>query len=362
MSGTTSSQTIEISKIQLRRGESGDLPGAPSPGNPTFPSTPLDTGEIAFTTDTGQLFIGPDLTSAGQTQNRTFFPYQNIEVLTENSTKYLSNLFDYFYRDVRTGFYISSPLTPTTNDQWATLYSNNGTNKLPCIISNDVNLACVQINYYLYDQNSVVRTGTLSCIYTGNANPPAVVDDYVTYQNTASNVVDPTILYGDIQFSASVVANGDVSNVVLQYQNNGTTMPLMYFKLERGGPVPEFNINPSNPLQNAEKAYSCQLANSSIIVDTWNPVTTMGIAQYYVLSNLIAPNSGTQIDILYVGTDGNNVNYVATNVYLSPNLTTKFISYSTSISNNSVNLSAMTNTVSTYANMTLLRFPVYATS
>lgn len=361
MSGTTS-QTIEISKIQLRRGESGDLPGAPTPGNPSLPSTPLDTGEIAFTTDTGQLYIGPDLTSGGSNSTRAFYPYQNIEVLTENSTHFLSNLFDYFYRDNKTGFYVSSPLTPTQNGQWNTLYSGNGNNQLPCIVSNTSSLACVQINYYLYDNSSVVRTGTISCIYAGNASQPEIVDDFVTYENTASNIVDPNVLYGNLQFRASLVPNGNINNVVLEYQNNGTTNPSMYFKLERGGPVPEFNINASIAPQNGNEAYTCQIANSLVIVDSWNQITTSSIAQYYIISNLIAPNSGTQIDIVYVGTDGTNVNFSANNVYMSPNLTSKFVSYQTSITNGDVSLSVMTDTPATFANLTLLRFPVYSTT
>lgn len=60
---------IQISRIQHRRGTSGELPDA------------LADGEIGVTTDTGEVFMGaPNL---GVIANRRSYPYQNIKLLTE---------------------------------------------------------------------------------------------------------------------------------------------------------------------------------------------------------------------------------------------------------------------------------------
>jgi hypothetical protein len=75
---------IQISKIQLRRGLSTDLPGAPT-GSPPVPSPGLDPGELGFATETGQLFIGADTSNFPNSASRVTFPYQNIEVITEFS-------------------------------------------------------------------------------------------------------------------------------------------------------------------------------------------------------------------------------------------------------------------------------------
>lgn len=76
---------IVISKIQIRRGTELELPGAPISTNPLSFSDSLDDGEIAFTSDTGRMFIGPDKTVGMPNFQRDIFPYQNIEVLTEFS-------------------------------------------------------------------------------------------------------------------------------------------------------------------------------------------------------------------------------------------------------------------------------------
>lgn len=60
---------IQISRIQHRRGTSGELPDA------------LADGEIGVTTDTGEVFMGaPNLPGI---QSRKSYPYQNIKILTE---------------------------------------------------------------------------------------------------------------------------------------------------------------------------------------------------------------------------------------------------------------------------------------
>lgn len=62
--------TVEqISKYQLKRGPKAELP------------TELAEGELAFTTDTGEVFVGAPRVTA--IENRQTFPYQNVKLLTE---------------------------------------------------------------------------------------------------------------------------------------------------------------------------------------------------------------------------------------------------------------------------------------
>lgn len=75
----------KITKIQLRRGPEVDLPGQPLLLEPDSFSKALDEGELAFTTDSGRLFIGHKPVIGQRNHNRAKYPYQNIEILTENS-------------------------------------------------------------------------------------------------------------------------------------------------------------------------------------------------------------------------------------------------------------------------------------
>jgi hypothetical protein len=98
--------TIQISKIQLRRGLEQDLPGA-------MQANGLDIAEVAFTTDTNRLFIGTDpstssLVSAVHTVRNVSgggLPYNNVEILTEFSpTNQL--IFDSEARNIKSAFLV----------------------------------------------------------------------------------------------------------------------------------------------------------------------------------------------------------------------------------------------------------------
>jgi len=60
---------IQITRVQHRRGTSGELPSA------------LADGEIGMTTDTGEVFIGAQ--THPSISGRNSYPYQNIKILTE---------------------------------------------------------------------------------------------------------------------------------------------------------------------------------------------------------------------------------------------------------------------------------------
>lgn len=60
---------IQISRVQHRRGTSGELPDA------------MAESEIGFTTDTGEVFIGAP--NHPKVAGRSSYPYENIKILTE---------------------------------------------------------------------------------------------------------------------------------------------------------------------------------------------------------------------------------------------------------------------------------------
>ena len=68
----------DITKIKLLRGLTNDLPDK------------LDDAEIGFTTNSGQLFIG--YSGDVELSSRAQFPYSNLEILTENSTKVFADM------------------------------------------------------------------------------------------------------------------------------------------------------------------------------------------------------------------------------------------------------------------------------
>lgn len=98
---------IQISRIQHRRGESRDLPEA------------LAEGELGFTTDTGQVFIGAPYYSPIQwrrpsTSNPTgTYPYSNIRLLTELDVAYTLSGQVYYHGPLKSFNLASSASTPT---------------------------------------------------------------------------------------------------------------------------------------------------------------------------------------------------------------------------------------------------------
>jgi len=91
---------IQISRVQHRRGTSGELPDS------------LADGEIGMTTDTGEVFIGAP--NNPKVQGRHSYPYQNIKILTELDVQY-GVRGDVYYHGA-----LESALSPA-NGQWVSL-------------------------------------------------------------------------------------------------------------------------------------------------------------------------------------------------------------------------------------------------
>lgn len=89
---------VLVEKVQLRRGLEIELPGKPAQLSPLRLNPGLSEGEIAMTIDSGRLFLGHNPRPNDLNYQRSVFPYQNVEVLTENSPR-VRELFNDFSRD-----------------------------------------------------------------------------------------------------------------------------------------------------------------------------------------------------------------------------------------------------------------------
>jgi len=220
--------TIQISKIQLRRGEEGDLPGMPSSLSPLAFTPCLDTGELGFATDTGRLFIGQNSPTDGQPNfNRIDLPYQNIEVLTENSP--LPIILRPVIGDNQQGFITSLPLISTGVFTTLQVYDLSG-------VAQDVYLdllgvgACVVVWYFVFNSsNNPIRLGQLGIVWNPTmVGAPLLID--LGHAATGDEL--------EIEWSAIVTGSIGDQHVALQYINHTTIdgapdTPIVKFRLDR---------------------------------------------------------------------------------------------------------------------------------
>jgi len=143
---------IVISKIQIRRGTESELPGAPTSTNPLTFSDSLDSGEIAFTSDSGRMFIGPDKNVGNPNFQRPVFPYQNIEVLTEFSPKNLSLFNQNIKAQDRNAFYVPTIIPHGSNSVPLTYSEYDGAMPVPTKFYGETISATIE--YHAFDSNS----------------------------------------------------------------------------------------------------------------------------------------------------------------------------------------------------------------
>jgi hypothetical protein len=202
---------IQISKMQLRRGPASDLP-TPS----------LDDGELGFTTDTGRLFVGQLSPTLGQ-QNfaRVAFPYQNVEVFTENSPT-IQMLFgdnQHSFISALPLIATNSPLTMQTSD------SSHTPQDFHLELGVGVNAT---IQYFMFDvSNNPLRVGRINVLwYPGMVGPPKCTDDSDSLDTGPTDNLHPA----DFAWTAALVSG---PHVVLQYVNQTGGPVLLLFRIDR---------------------------------------------------------------------------------------------------------------------------------
>lgn len=218
--------SVSITKIQLRRGPSTDLPGAPTNFSPLTFAMGLDEGELGYATDAGRLFvgIGSDAATIGMPNyKRTTFPYQNIEVLTENTPA--SVIFGSAFSDNQSAYIVSTPMQQTTTFiNLQVINAATGT-------AQDFQLdlagvgACAVVTYFLFDANSnPIRQGRLTVLWNTNL---------ITQPLCTDEAQAPITSYNTLQWQAALTGSAGNQHVVLQYINQTGGTPTLYFRVDR---------------------------------------------------------------------------------------------------------------------------------
>jgi hypothetical protein len=231
---------IQITKIQLRRGPERDLPGAPSSLSPLTFTPGLAEGEIAFTNDSGRVFIGHNPNTGNANFRRTTFPYQNIEVLTENSPDTLVRLLDTALRSRETGYFPSvtlEPSNPNDDSMWGTVTFPTDGGYVPFRIDHPgaAGIAAAEITYFVFDENLPVRQGHLMIISNGSVAEPLLSDSSTMLPSVDANA-DPSRALGLIRFRAAIAGTLSDLYLALQYRNTSDTPLRMVFRIERPRP------------------------------------------------------------------------------------------------------------------------------
>ena len=210
--------TVQLSKIQLRRGTASDLPGAPITLTPLVFSAGLDDGELGFATDTGRLFVGQiSPTNGFVNYQRTTFPYQNVEVLTENTP---AAVYQTMTADNQAGYFSSVPLTITASYRTLQTFDvNSVAHDFHMEVAGNVNAV---VYYFVFGSNGkATRQGVLNIVWnSAMVGSPVCTDTSVVAVGSTPN----------LQWTATVVSG---SHVVMQYINQTGDTPTVFFRIDR---------------------------------------------------------------------------------------------------------------------------------
>lgn len=225
---------VQISKIQLRRGLQNEL---------TVGS--LAPGEMAFTTDSGRLFVGSDPEQAGPVremfEDRPVAPYDAIEVVTEASLETFARLLDRMTRALGpvgvaegAGTFLRRPffeasLPPSENwvpvlikrvEQATGLYAGDETEMTLAESDSFGGL----IDYFMLSNSAVVRSGVMTVLHDGNpsVDEGRLVDEHVATPSILGNgspiLVNDLFVTG-VEFRIQRASSGGEYRMRLEYKN-----------------------------------------------------------------------------------------------------------------------------------------------
>lgn len=174
-----------LAKVRITRGREIELPGSPISISPPQFNEALELGQFGFTTDTARLFIGHVPESGDINFNRTDFPYQNIEVLTETSPR-VKELFSEFNRSKNE----NSFFLPTIVQAGAAEinYSDYSGNEIPSRFYADNFSATVEYHCFDAGTNEPIQAGKLYIVSTSATS--SIVNE------SAGGVIDFTLVNG----------------------------------------------------------------------------------------------------------------------------------------------------------------------
>jgi len=223
-----SAPITQKSKIHLRQGYQSDIPGAPTSLSPLTFAAGLDSGEMAYTVDTGRIFIGGTSGNNSPAYLRTVFPYQNVEVLTEASP--LLSMLIQQNKTISGGNSFIQASLPASNN------FINVTTNVSSIIPNSQydgisvgetgfiipgNTLNIKIDYFLFEGNNPFASGTLRAMSVPNNNQAFLNDQRVNVNNSAPNIQFQFLLSGNGpqgSFYSFQYISADLNTVTMYFQ------------------------------------------------------------------------------------------------------------------------------------------------
>jgi len=217
---TTSSIINQYSLIILRDEKEDALPGAPTSLSPLTYEPGLAPGEPNFTPDTGRFFIGHDPSVGQKNFRRTSFPYQNIEVVTENSTELFGDMAAGYLKEGDDRSFYKTVLSPAASYTPVTI-PVQGDPAYVYRINNPQSLAAF-VDYAAFDTDQKpVRMGRLRIMQAAGNATPFCADDGVNMSAAL------------LSFSASETGPVGGRYVVINYRYTGTANFSLSFRLTR---------------------------------------------------------------------------------------------------------------------------------
>lgn len=232
---------IQTSKVQMRRGTEGELPGVITSLSPLRFEPGLDVGELGYAVDTGRLFVGhaPNLGQINYKRNQ--FPYQNIEVLTEASTETLRRIFGFLDRDRGGEAYYTALLTPGTDWQDVAIERVSGA-AVPYRFPGVDVIASIEyflINWYTDDgrvHRDPLRQGTMRVLSQDVSEEAHISDEAVSMRRrdlTMPQAVEAEWAHTHVQFR--VLRSGTIGDRYhrFQYLSDLDKPARLYFSVGR---------------------------------------------------------------------------------------------------------------------------------
>ena len=223
---------IQISKIIMRQGLEEELPGAPVSLDPVVHSPGLDSGEFAFTTDTGRLFIGHDPDEGHVNFDRAQFPYQNIEVLTEYSTDQIGNLIGAYQRAGGSKSFNEATLAASTS--WASVIVPREGDATYAYRLNFDNSVTASIEYAVYDNaQKPLKHGVLTVSHFDGESEPSLSDQTFAVRRLDLGSPDnynASKVFNLAEFRFVVTGSVGSEYLLFQYKNRSGTVLHLRFK------------------------------------------------------------------------------------------------------------------------------------
>lgn len=228
---------VEIAQIQLRRGSQSQLPGAPTSLSPLTFAPGLKAGEIALVEELGRVFMGHNPSVGHANYQRSAFPYQNVEVLTENSTDTFRRMWDQLSRSNETGYYVSEPIA--ADGLWNTVLvpppaGVTGVPSQPFTVSFPPGgpEVTARVVYNVLAGGTIHKAGVMTIMYDGLVDP-MLTDEYTSDRTSVlGSPGDPGDIFSKVLFRVATAGVG-ASELQLQARNLLGVPATLRFRVDR---------------------------------------------------------------------------------------------------------------------------------